>query len=163
DVAAYLTFFLVVALFYALVCLGLNLQWGFTGLFNAGVSGFVAVGAYGSGLLTAPPATDRAGGLGLPVALGWVGAALLAGPGALAAGAGPLRAAAGFPALRALGPRRAVPPGRADRGAPPGGAVRAPPPPAAGFRADRHPPPLQPRLPRRRPRRGGPGLRGARA
>ena len=49
DVGAYLVFFFVVALYYALLCLGLNLPWGVTGLFNVGVAGFVAVGAYGSG------------------------------------------------------------------------------------------------------------------
>src|SRR5262249_53955909 len=103
DVAAYLTFFLVVALFYGLVCLGLNLQWGFTGLFNAGVSGFVAVGAYGPGLLTAPPAPDRAGGLGLPVALGWVGAALLAGLAALIVGAVTLRLRRDYLAISTFG------------------------------------------------------------
>lgn len=31
---------------YALLALGLNIQWGFTGLFNAGIAGFFAVGAY---------------------------------------------------------------------------------------------------------------------
>ena len=31
---------------YAIMCLGLNIQWGFTGLFNAGIAGFFAIGAY---------------------------------------------------------------------------------------------------------------------
>ena len=65
DVVAYLVFFLVIALTYALFCLGLNLQWGFTGLFNVGVAGFVAVGAYTSAILTAPPSPERLGGFGL--------------------------------------------------------------------------------------------------
>jgi len=30
---------------YAVMALGLNVQWGFTGLFNAGIAGFFAVGA----------------------------------------------------------------------------------------------------------------------
>jgi branched-chain amino acid transport system permease protein len=52
--------------------LGLNLQWGFTGLFNVGVAGFVAVGAYTSAILTTPEAADRIGGFGWPVArAGW--------------------------------------------------------------------------------------------
>ncbi|HEU4518944.1 MAG TPA: branched-chain amino acid ABC transporter permease, partial [Microvirga sp.] len=50
---SYATFFLVFASIYALIVLGLNLQWGFTGLFNVGVAGFVAVGAYTSAILTA--------------------------------------------------------------------------------------------------------------
>ncbi len=36
----------VEALCYALIALGLNVQWGYAGLFNAGVMGFVAIGAY---------------------------------------------------------------------------------------------------------------------
>ena len=103
DVAAYLVFFLVVALFYSLVCLGLNLQWGQTGLFNVGVAGFVAVGAYGSGLLTAPPALDRAGGLGWPVPAGWLGAMLLAGVAALVVGAVTLRLRRDYLAIATFG------------------------------------------------------------
>ena len=52
---AYASFFLAMALINALVCLGLNVQWGQTGLFNVGVAGFVAIGAYVSALLTTPP------------------------------------------------------------------------------------------------------------
>ena len=37
---------------YAVLCLGLNLQWGVTGLFNAGIAGFFAVGAHASAILT---------------------------------------------------------------------------------------------------------------
>ncbi len=54
DIVGYLAFFLTTALSYALICLGLNLQWGQTGLFNVGVAGFVAVGAYVSAMLTTP-------------------------------------------------------------------------------------------------------------
>ncbi len=46
GLAGYLAFFLATALSYAIICLGLNLQWGQTGLFNVGVAGFVAIGAY---------------------------------------------------------------------------------------------------------------------
>ena len=79
DVAAYLVFFLVIALTYSVICLGLNLQWGFTGLFNVGVAGFFAVGAYTSAILTAPDFPGRIGGFGLPVAAGWLGALVTAG------------------------------------------------------------------------------------
>ncbi len=37
---------------YAVVALGLNLQWGETGLVNLGQVGFMAIGAYASALLT---------------------------------------------------------------------------------------------------------------
>ena len=59
DLFAYGAFFLTMALTYAIICLGLNVQWGQTGLFNVGVAGFVAIGAYASALLTTPDAPDR--------------------------------------------------------------------------------------------------------
>ena len=103
DVGAYLVFFLVVALYYALLCLGLNLQWGVTGLFNVGVAGFVAVGAYASALLTGPDSPDHWGGLGLPVAVGWAGAALLAGLASLLVGGITLRLRHDYLAIATFG------------------------------------------------------------
>ncbi len=76
---SYGSFFLVFATVFAIIVLGLNLQWGFTGLFNVGVAGFVAVGAYTSALLTTPPTPDRLGGFGWPVALGWLAAMVVSG------------------------------------------------------------------------------------
>ena len=38
NVLSFLVFFLIIASFYSLTCLGLNMQWGFTGLFNVGVA-----------------------------------------------------------------------------------------------------------------------------
>ena len=35
--------------------LGLNVHWGFTGLFNIGVAGFFALGAYTAALMTTQP------------------------------------------------------------------------------------------------------------
>jgi len=103
DVGAYLGFFFVVALYYALLCLGLNLQWGVTGLFNVGVAGFVAVGAYTSALLTGPPSPDHWGGLDLPVALGWLGAMGAAGLCALLVGAVTLRLRHDYLAIATFG------------------------------------------------------------
>lgn len=103
DVAAYLVFFLVIALHYALICLGLNLQWGFTGLFNVGVAGFVGVGAYTSALLTGPDYPDQWGGLGLPVPLGWLGAMLVTGACALAVGVVTLRLRHDYLAISTFG------------------------------------------------------------
>jgi branched-chain amino acid transport system permease protein len=69
---------------YALLALGLNIQWGFAGLFNAGIAGFFAVGAYTSAILTSPHADGRLGGFELPFYVGWIGsmiaAALIAWP-----------------------------------------------------------------------------------
>ena len=75
----YLVALLSMAGIYSLMCIGLNIQWGFGGLFNAGIAGFFAAGAYASALLTAKPSAHGFGGLGLPVPLGVVAAGLLAG------------------------------------------------------------------------------------
>ena len=64
---------------YAVVALGLNVQWGFTGLFNAGIAGFFAIGAYTSAILTTPESPGHLGGFGLPFPIGWLGAMLMAG------------------------------------------------------------------------------------
>jgi branched-chain amino acid transport system permease protein len=76
---SYGSFFLVFATAFALITLGLNLQWGYTGLFNVGVAGFVAMGAYTSAILTTPEAADRLGGWGWPVAAGMLAAMLTTG------------------------------------------------------------------------------------
>jgi branched-chain amino acid transport system permease protein len=103
DTFAYLVFFLVIALTFALACLGLNLQWGATGLFNVGVAGFVAVGAYTSAILTSPPSPDRLAGPGWPIALGWVAAAVAAGLVALGVGALTLRLRHDYLAIATFG------------------------------------------------------------
>jgi len=59
---------------YGLLALGLNVQWGMTGLFNIGVAAFFAIGAYTSGILTTPPSEAHWGGFGLPVPVGLLGA-----------------------------------------------------------------------------------------
>jgi branched-chain amino acid transport system permease protein len=66
---------------YAVMALGLNLNWGMSGLFNVGIAGFFAVGAYTSALITTPAMKSLGadvGGLGLPMPLGWLAAAVLA-------------------------------------------------------------------------------------
>lgn len=63
---------------YALLALALNIHWGFTGLFNAGIAGFFAVGAYVSAILTGIPAAGRLGGFEMPVLIGWLGAMIAA-------------------------------------------------------------------------------------
>jgi branched-chain amino acid transport system permease protein len=62
---------------YGCLALGLNIQWGFAGLFNAGIAGFFAVGAYTSAILTSPHAEGRLGGFELSVPLGMLGAMLV--------------------------------------------------------------------------------------
>ena len=100
---AYGSFFLATALAFAIVCLGLNLQWGMTGLFNVGVAGFVAVGAYTSAIMTTPASDAHLGGFGLPIFAGWVGGAILAGLASLAVGAITLRLRTDYLAITTFG------------------------------------------------------------
>ena len=66
----YLIGFLIAGGIYALLCLALNVQWGYGGLFNAGIAGFFAVGAYTSALITAAPSGGKhVGGFALPIPL----------------------------------------------------------------------------------------------
>ena len=49
----------------AIMALGVNMQWGYAGLFNVGVMGFVALGGLAAVIISMPPVTDAwaAGGL----------------------------------------------------------------------------------------------------
>lgn len=83
---AYLVSFAIMAGIYAVFCLGLNIQWGYTGLFNIGIAGFFCVGAYASALITTPEPTglyaqyvQQVVGLDLPFIMGLLGAALICG------------------------------------------------------------------------------------
>lgn len=100
---SYGSFFLVFATSFAIIALGLNLQWGYTGLFNVGVAGFVAVGAYTSALLTTPDTPDRLGGLGWPVAAGWLAAMGVSGLAGLLVGAVALRLRDDYLAITTFG------------------------------------------------------------
>ena len=103
DLLGYAAFFATVALTYAIICLGLNVQWGQTGLFNVGVAGFVAAGGYASALLTTPDAPGRLGGFGLPIAAGWLGGALAAGLLTLVVGAVTMRRRSDYLAIATFG------------------------------------------------------------
>ncbi len=103
GVLAYASFFFAFALINAIVCLGLNLQWGMTGLFNVGVAGFVAIGAYVSAVLTTPPSDAHLGGFAWPIALGWLAAMLASGAASAAVGALTLRLRADYLAIVTFG------------------------------------------------------------
>lgn len=65
---------------YALVAIALNLQWGYTGLFNIGVAGFMAVGVYTMGIVVrSPDPTIGPPGLGLPLVVGIIVGTIAAG------------------------------------------------------------------------------------
>ena len=70
GVVSYLIFFAILALTFGIAVMGLNLQWGFTGLFNAGVAGFLAVGGYTHAILTGPARDAVFGGFELPFVVG---------------------------------------------------------------------------------------------
>ncbi|WP_370283236.1 branched-chain amino acid ABC transporter permease [Pseudooceanicola sp.] len=62
----------------AIMALGLNLQWGFAGLFNVGVMGFVALGGLAAVLVSMPPVPAAWSAGGLRVILGLLaGAAVI--------------------------------------------------------------------------------------
>ena len=63
----------------AIMALGVNMQWGYAGLFNVGIMGFVALGGLGAVVTAMPPvgAAWVSGGLRVLVALA-VGAAVIA-------------------------------------------------------------------------------------
>lgn len=60
--------FLTLVAIYAIFTLGLNIQWGYTGVFNFGVLGFFMLGAYTAAIITKSPAqgnfTSYIGGWG---------------------------------------------------------------------------------------------------
>jgi branched-chain amino acid transport system permease protein len=68
---AYLAAIATVALIYVLLSLGLTLHYGLTGLINFGHVGFFCIGAYAGAILSTKA--------GMPIIVGFVAAALLAG------------------------------------------------------------------------------------
>ena len=75
----YLVSVLIAGGIYAILCLALNVQWGMGGLFNAGIAGFFAVGAYTSAIVTTAVSTRHLGGFDLPIPFGLAAAAITAG------------------------------------------------------------------------------------
>ena len=76
---AVLTFYIAV---FALLSLALNLHWGYTGLFNIGIVGFMAIGIYTMAIVSKAPLfaaeTGRAGGFGMPIIVGIVAGTVVA-------------------------------------------------------------------------------------
>ena len=101
--ASYLGFFITVALIYGIATLGLNLQWGSAGLFNVGVAGFAAVGAYVSAWVTAAPVETHWGGFALPIPMGWLAAMAASALAALIVGGATLRLRADYLAITTFG------------------------------------------------------------
>jgi len=74
GIVSYFVFFISLVMIFGIVAMGLNLQWGFTGLFNAGIAGFYAVGAYTHAIITTPPLPGFIANQGLPWIVGIVAA-----------------------------------------------------------------------------------------
>ncbi|MEM6711196.1 MAG: branched-chain amino acid ABC transporter permease [Pseudomonadota bacterium] len=64
----------------AIMALGVNVQWGYAGLFNAGTMGFVALGGLGAVLVVSPPVPEAwaAGGGGVLLSTLIIGATVAA-------------------------------------------------------------------------------------
>jgi len=64
---------------YSILTLGLNVQWGFAGLFNAGIAGFFGIGAYVTAILTTAPSARHIGGFEVPYVLAFAAAMAVSG------------------------------------------------------------------------------------
>ncbi len=56
SVVSNLTAFATIVAIFSVICIGLNVQWGYTGVFNFGIAGFFMLGAYTAAIFTLPPA-----------------------------------------------------------------------------------------------------------
>ncbi len=100
---SYLLFFITVAAILSIATLGLNLQWGVSGQFNAGIVGFVAVGAYALAILTMPVSQQLMVKLHLPFAAGLVGSMVVSALVALLVGLATLRLRSDYLAIATFG------------------------------------------------------------
>ncbi|WP_410765005.1 branched-chain amino acid ABC transporter permease [Haloferax sp. DFSO60] len=85
---------------YALLSLGLNVQWGYAGLINFSVAAFWGIGAYSAALLTAP---DSPLGLGLHPVVGFLAAIVVSALIAILIGIPTLRLREDYLAIASLG------------------------------------------------------------
>jgi branched-chain amino acid transport system permease protein len=110
GIIAYLVSFAIMAGIYAIFALGLNIQWGYTGLFNIGIAGFFCIGAYVAALITLPKPTGiyaeyvhQILALNLPFPLGLIGAAVSCGLIAFLIGIPTLKLAEDYLAIATIG------------------------------------------------------------
>ncbi|MXV64301.1 branched-chain amino acid ABC transporter permease [Natronorubrum sp. JWXQ-INN-674] len=90
------------AALFALGALALNLHWGYTGMFNIGVAGFMAIGAYTMSIAIASPDGSPAG-FGLPIPVGIILGMIAAGIAGLVLVIPTLRVRADYFAIVTLG------------------------------------------------------------
>jgi len=106
-------FYASIAVIFAVLALGFNLQWGYTGLFNAGIAGFYLIGAYTMAIAITAPAPPiviggipvypgHLGGYSLPLAVGAVLAMFASGAAAAIIALPALRLRADYLAIATL-------------------------------------------------------------
>ncbi|MBI1729147.1 branched-chain amino acid ABC transporter permease [Candidatus Acetothermia bacterium] len=108
---SFLVDFLMLGGTYAILSLGLNVQWGYTGLFNIGVAGFFGVGAYVSTILVQDPINVVGAGnesitvhfFNLPFVVGLLGAMAASGIVAVVVGFATLRLRSDYLAIATIG------------------------------------------------------------
>lgn len=100
---SYLLFFVTVAAILSIATLGLNLQWGVSGQFNAGIVGFIAVGGYTLAVLTMPVSQHLLVRLNLPFAVGLAGSLVVTALVALLVGLATLRLRSDYLAIATFG------------------------------------------------------------
>lgn len=110
GILSYFTHFAIMAGIYSIFCLGLNIHWGYTGLFNIGIAGFFCIGAYTSALITISPPTgvyanyvSQVLALDLPFPIGVIGAGLVCGIIAFLIGIPTLRLREDYLAIATIG------------------------------------------------------------
>lgn len=110
GILSFLVSFAIMASIYAIFSIGLNVQWGYTGLLNFGIAGFFAIGAYTSALVTSPMPTGvlatyvkQAFGLNAPFLVGILAAAIFSGLIAALIGLLTLRLSEGYLAISTIG------------------------------------------------------------
>ena len=106
----FLISFAVMATIYSIFAIGLNVQWGYTGLLNFGIAGFFAVGAYTSALFTLKMPTGaiagyikQAFGLNMPFLIGVLAGGIVSAIIGLIVGALTLRLKEGYLAIATIG------------------------------------------------------------
>jgi branched-chain amino acid transport system permease protein len=101
-------FYVSFSIIFAILALGFNLQWGYTGLFNAGIAGFFLIGAYTAAIAITPPTPPSTGypghlgGFQLPLAIGALLAMLLSGSTAILVALPTVRLRADYLAIATL-------------------------------------------------------------
>ncbi len=100
---SYSLFFITVAGILAIATLGLNLQWGVAGQFNAGVAGFIAIGGYTLAIVTMPATERLLIGWQLPFALALLLSLAVTGVVALLVGLATLRLRSDYLAIATFG------------------------------------------------------------